>query len=757
MYAPVGKVVTEETFFQVINDPELISNSKRARELYGYYLSAPPDDKEEKKKRKAAYDAVKHKLPQWLPYEAPEGAAKTKENAKRISVGFFDSDHFDREKWIEEFCKKYSDASLTDPKERIASACNKTHIWGLADSSGDGEHIYAELNPEMTFDENFEYYEGVTGLKFDKDCKNTDRGAYVEDINRWRYYNLEKLLEHKVIELKEPIVVKEIVNSQPSTSSDQEQKPAEPQSFMGITMKDIVEKWWEQRGGDLKDGERHQYFPKFAQEFRFICHNNPKEVLNAAKSYSLFGMDEREVAEMCLWACNTPEHKEMSPKLRMAIDSLLPKDEVDEQPSVKGMYNSPVPPAMPKLPPLIEALTSPLPKPYKAAAAQNCFPALGVLPQQEIEFEYADHSKSETALMGITIGQTSGGKSSLNMVIDRILQPINAHDQVARQNIEAWKEQWRMAGNSKNKPQKPQGLYIQVVNMASTKAALVDNLKSACGRYLYTMMDEPESLQSINTATSRNEDKLVIKLAFHNQLYGQERYGTDSISALLPMRWNWNMSTTIQKIQKYFRGGIADGPLNRISFGFIEQEKFADLPIFSTYKKRANDIIDTQIANLMNASGKIVSRDVNRLTLELIHECKQTAEQCDDDTLFMFSKRACVIAFRKAMILYIANGCKWHKTFDEFIRWTLHYDLWVKMRFFGSLAKKEMEGETIINNRGPQNLLQLLPEKFTREQLVQLRLQLGMNPNPNQILKVWTHRHYIELQEDGSYLNKKRK
>lgn len=757
-YAPVGKVVTEEMFRQVINDPKVIGTSRRAGELYGIYLRAPADDVEEKKKRKTAYDEEKGKLPQWLPYDAPEGSSKSGENIMRISVGFFDSDHFDREKWLEEFVQKYSKVKSNNPKEMLASACDETHIWGIADSTGDGIHIYAELNPDMSFDENFEYYERVTGLKFDQNCKNRNRGAYVEDASRWRHYKLDKLLEHKVIELKEPIVVKDVVNSQPSAPSEQEAKPTEPQSFMGIPMKDIVEKWWQLKAGNLKDGERHKYFPKFGIEFRFICHNNPCEVLNSAKSYSLFGMDEREVMEMFVWACSQqPEDKRMRPTLRLAIGSLLPKDEdTGEQPSAGSIFNSPTPPAMPQLPPLIEALTQPLPPPYVAAVAQNCFPALGVLPQQELEFEYVDHSRSETALMGITIGRTSGGKSSLNMVVDRILEPITTHDRQARQNIEAWKEQVRMAGAHKNKPQKPQGLYIQVVNMASTKAALVDNLKSAQGRYLYTMMDEPESIQSINTATSRNEDKLIIKLAFGNQLYGQERYGTDSISALLPLRWNWNMSTTIQKIQKYFRGGIADGPLNRICLGYIEQEKYADIPMYASYSKKANNIINKQTANLMNASGKIVSKDANRLVGELLKECQQTAIECDDETFFMFSHRACVIAFRKAMILYMANGQKWHKTFNDFIRWTLHYDLWVKMRFFGSLAQKEMEGETVTNTRGPQNLLHQLPEKFTREQLVQLRLQLGMSPNPNQILKSWTHRHYIEAQADGSFLNKKR-
>lgn len=768
--APVGKKVTEELFLEVNNRPELIAKAKKCAKLKARELDESLS-KEERDKAHAEYTALKLEFPVFLAYEAKQGTKKTEDNIKRTRVEFFDVDHLDDPMTVvEKWCDQYSNTLSKDPKVRIEKMAEALNIVGLAQSLGrHGLHIFAVVDPEKSYDENYLHLEQLLGVKFDDNAKKKTQGTFVETMPNWIYYS-PRLFDIEVVDIQEPKLkgekddmadkkVSVSVSSSPATTSAEptttpSAEPTEQQdlSFMGHEMKKIVETWWKVNGGTPVKGERHQQFLPLACDLKTILGNDADAIFKAIASYSLFDMPEREVRQECQWACT--KSSKMSWKLRRAIE-LLNGETLKAKPSIASVYSAPTPPPIPeKLPPMIAALTSRLPKIYVPYVAQQIFSALGVY-LFNTKLRYIDNVPCEAALMSVTIAKSSGGKSAINTPIERIMARISAKDQNARAREKQWRLDCKKTPNSRQKPPKPDDIFVQFVLADMTNAAFVQRLEDARGHYLFTMMDEIELLDQLKTSSRGNQVTQIIRLDFDNGIYGQERVSADAVSAAVNIRWNWNASTTIQKAKKYFANGIADGTLSRISFAFIEPQPYGDIPKYGDYDETYDEAIKPYIDNLEMANGEIVSNEANALIEAIMRENKDMALDGDDEVFDNLSHRACQIAFRKAMILYIANGCKWDDSFNDFIRWSEQYDLWVKMNFFGDRASEQMSGENVSGGRGPQSMLRQLPDHFTREQLITIRLQSGKPANPDMQLKNWIYRGMVEQQDDGTFVNKK--
>lgn len=765
--APVGQKVTEEIFLQVNNDPELIAKAQRCAELKAKELdqSLP---KEERDKAHEDYEKLKLGFPLWLVYDAEEGVKKIGGNIKRTRVEFFDIDHLDDPMAVvNRWCDQYANTLSNDPEVRIKKMAEATRIKGLAKSLGHrGLHVFAEVDPEKSYDENYEYFEQLLGVKFDDNAKKKTQGTFVETMPNWIYYSPE-LFEVEVVDIQEPKLkgekedkadkkVSVSVSVNPATPSVEPTSvpSAEPTdlSFMGHELKNIVETWWKVNGGTPVKGERHQQFLPLACDLKTILGDNPDIIFQAIASYSLFDMPEREVRQECQWAC--AKNSKMSWKLRRAIELLNSQNNGTVQ-QTASVYSAPTPPPMPeKLPPMIKAITSRLPKIYVPYVAQQIFASLAVY-LFNVKLRYIDNVPCEAALMGVTIAKSSGGKSAINAPIEHIMSRITAKDQDARAREKQWRLECKKTPNSKQKPPKPDDIYVQFVLPDMTNAAFVQRLEDAQGHYLFTMMDEIELLDQLKTSNRGNQVSQIIRLDFDNGIYGQERVSADAVSAAVNIRWNWNAATTIQKAKKYFANGIADGTLSRISFAFIEPQPYGDIPKYGNYDESYDEALKPYLDNLEMANGEIVSKEANSLIQAIMRENQDMASDGDDEVFDNLSHRACQIAFRKAMVLYIANGCKWDKSFNAFIRWSEQYDLWVKMNFFGDRASEQMSGETISGGRGPQSMLKQLPEVFTRERLITIRLQSGKPANPDMQLKNWIHRGFVVAKDDGTFLNKK--
>lgn len=766
--APVGEKVTEEIFLQVNNRPDLIEKAEKCAKLKALELDESLT-LEERDKAHDEYEAIKVTFPMWLVYEAKEGVKKTGANIKRTRVAFFDSDHIgDPMAVVNRWCDEYSNTLSKNVDERIRRMAENLHIVGLSKSLGqDGLHIFAELDPDKSYDENYEYFEKLLGLKFDDNAKKKTQGTFVETMPNWIYYS-PKLFDIEVVDIKEPklkgerkakpsapVVVQTTtpVADVPATVSPSS-AAQQDFSFMGHDMKKIVEKWWMVNGGTPVKGERHKWFLPLACDLKTILGDNADTIYQAIASYSLFGVTEREVRQECFWACT--QTTKMSWKLREAIE-LLNRESDDPAQSSTSVYSAPIPPPIPeRLPPMIAAITSRLPKVYVPYVAQQVFSVLAVY-LFNVKLRYIDNVPCEAALMSVTIAPSSGGKSAINVPIKHIMSRILLKDQDARARENQWKLECKKTPNSKQKPPRPNDIYVQFVLPDMTNAAFVQRLEVARGHYLFSMMDELVELDKLKTSNRGNQVSQIIRLAFDNGIYGQERVSDEAICAAVNIRWNWTASSTIQEAKKYFANGIADGTLSRISFAYMDSDPLDDMPMYGDYDESYDEAIKPYIDNLEMANGEIVSEEANSLIKAIMRENKDMASDGDDRVFATFAHRACPIAFRKAMILYIANGCKWNDTFNDFIRWSEQYDLWVKMNIFGDRAKEQMSGEKVSGGRGPQSMLLQLPERFTREQLiaVRVRLQVPQPANPDSQLKNWVKRGLAVKQDDGTFINKK--
>ncbi len=409
---------------------------------------------------------------------------------------------------------------------------------------------------------------------------------------------------------------------------------------------------------------------------------------------------------------------------------------------------SSLPPAMPeKLPPLIELLLSRTPDIYKPAVAHAVFPALGAH-LWRTTFRYIDNVEHEATLMNVLMAGTGAGKNCITEPVNRILADIRRRDRENMFREKAWKKEMQSTGANKKKRQRPEGLVIQEIDPDMTNAAFVQRLADAEGRFLYTKMNEIDQFDALKTSANRKAQFQIMCLAFDpGNVYGQTRIGTSSVTERVCIRFNWNASTTIQKGQAYFRNVLTDGPVSRINFCTIpEREIGAPMPVYGSYDDVFDRELATYIEHLNAARGEVECPEALALARTLSEECAEFARLSQSRVYENLSFRANVIAFLKAMVLYVAHGGQWSREMEDFVRWSLQYDLWCKMEFFSQAIEDTENGVRIAQNRrGPQNLLDLLPEVFTREEAGQLRNRKGIrNGSLALMLSNWKRRGYIE-------------
>ena len=516
-----------------------------------------------------------------------------------------------------------------------------------------------------------------------------------------------------------------------------------PPTYESIPYEKIVQTLEEQMGGQPEHGSRNTFIFSMACHLRYVCNDDATWIAQVLPTY---GEAKEKWMASIRSACSRSQTKTM-PRIMRRTLKICKERMQDESDIINQQSVIDSPPKMPnRLPPLIKLLISRTPKIYQPAVAHAVFPALGAH-LWKTYFRYIDNVEHEATLMCCLMAGTGAGKNCISEPINRILKDIRQRDADNLQREKEWKEEMQTKGANKDKRKRPEGLVIQEIDPDMTNAAFVRRLEEAEERFLYTKMNEIDQFDALKTSARSKAHFQIMCLAFDpGNVYGQTRVGTGSVSARVCIRFNWNASTTIHKGQAYFRSVLTDGPISRINFCTIpEQPIGADMPVYGTYDAAFDEELRPYIERLTKARGLVECRQAQLLAKKLKEENAEFARLSQSRVYENLSFRANVIAYLKAMVLFVAHGGVWDKVMEDFVRWSLQYDMWCKMHFFGQAIEEVEYGGASVKKRGPQNLLDLLPDIFTRDEAQQMRHRQGvMSGTLGNMLATWKKRKYIE-------------
>ena len=698
-------------------------------------------------------ETLKHRLVQ-MNYSCLPNADGTLKGSTRMSdtVGM-DIDHLKAEE-------------MPAVRERILAKKDELGLGMLEESArGCGYHLVFTRRPHMSQVENLQWAAQLLGVDYDAQAKDITRVFFTTGTEQLIY------LDDAIFELPSsescdkgqgPVTFCDRYQS-PVTKTDsvdnfQEGKILKSciplqKEYNGMAFSDIIAKYWELfNGGKLPVvGDRNALTFELAVTLRSICGYSLEGLQAIVPNYwaapdgTCTDADRTEYLHTLENALKEPR-RGMPLRLKQVLQALK------EQQGVKACGGTvSTPPPMPKrLPPLIKLLTRNVPWYYKPAVASAVFPALGAH-LHGVHFRYWDNVDHEATFMNLLVGRQSVGKGSIKKPIEYIMEDIRQRDLLSRQREAEWKQK-NPTGKQKKDP-RPADICIQMLIDNLTDAVFNQRVVDAHNngeRYIYTIVDEVEALKKVTSSHKADEVGLLIRKAFDNSMAGQERVGADSVSGIAPLRWNFNASTTPPNARKFFYKMVNDGTVSRLDVATIIRpiEDDDEAPILGIYDDRFAAELKPYIDRLDAANGLIECPQARKLALDLKQENADTARLYESEAYRVLSYRANVIAWLKGMVLYVAHGYRWDKSIAEFVRWSEQYNLWCKMLYFGTQLEKELNDEQELQRHsGPQNLLELLPDEFTREQYLQMRQQAGRPGPGDSTLRTWQTRGHIAFDE----------
>lgn len=684
----------------------------------------------------AGDEKLKRRLPVWTPH-----CASFKDNHRSISDALQALPRL-----MLDFDEKGHSAEIFEKSMQLQQQ-GKWKILLVEDSVRRGTHVLIELPAGMTADEAQARFSADVGFQADAAVKDVSRCIYLV-TEAHTFYVSDELFE--VSGLPAPSVAAPEATRSPVQAHY-------PTTFKSIPYDAIIDEWFRRKGGIPVEGERNDKLFRLAVQLRCITDSNEAHLLEILPRY---GLTEAEMKSIIHSAC-VAKYSGMSRLLESIISYLSPKDAVHDPSSTaeSGNYlTASEPPPMPAInrcPPLIRLLLSNTPEVYRPAVAHAVFPSLGAH-LWKTYFPYIDNVLHEATFMNVLIAPTASGKSCINEPVNYIMADIRLADAENIRREKEWKAETMAKGANKEKRKRPEGLVIQEIDADMTNAAFVQRLADADEKFLYTKMNEIEQFDALKTSVRSKTQFQIMCLAFDpGNSYGQVRVGLNSVCERVCIRFNWNASTTVIKGQAYFRSVVTDGPVSRINFCTIPELPIGSpMPVYGVYGEAFAEKLRPYIQHLTAARGVVECRQARQLAKKLVEENADFARLTQSRVFENLSFRATVIAYLKACTLYVANGMKWEKSFEDFVRWSLRYDLWCKMKFFGQLIE-DAEHATLASNRrpGPQNLLEFLPDTFTHEEAGEMRRRRHVMTGTLQVmLNNWRNRGFIEVVDDDANL-----
>lgn len=657
--------------------------------------------------------------------------------------------------------------------------------WAYITASGDGLRLILKGRSGSDIVKDQCWFADLCGLPHDAACKDITRLSFLTTQEDTLYRD-DSLLFGSVTPVytnakfggmallppvqkrlsEEPATVIPAAAPVPSDAEPAGVQPsaAFPQQYHGFTFPQILDAYWKvtNHGHVPTQGDRDSLTYRLACDLRHICGNN-FEWLNAViPCYDHFPQHQKESKIRRALASTYEVMPGRITRVMEYLESHSQKSEAGFAAHVSA-ENSRVlpdatdipapeedqedlPPQMPEhLPGLIQLLTSCTPDIYKPAVAHAVFPSLATH-LHEVKFRYIDNVLHEATLMNILMAGTGAGKDCITEPINRIMADIRVRDHMNLDRERRWKEEFLSKGANKDKKRRPDGLVIQEIDADMTNPAFVMRTAEADGHFLYSKLNELEQFDALKGSIGQQFQ--IMCLAFDpNNRYGQTRVGVQSVTEKVQIRYNWNACTTIAKGKRYFRHVLTDGPISRINFCTIPERPIgAPLPVYGNYTREFDEALEPYVQHLCAASGTVDCPQAYDLTLKLLEECTDRAQLTQSRVYENLTYRALVIAWLKGCVLYVANGYRWEEEMDAFIRWSLHYDLWCKMEFFGEdIAEENQRFENQKRHHRRQNLLEQLPGQFTMTDALMLRRQQNLSDKGTRdMIYQWIHRKYIE-------------
>ena len=519
------------------------------------------------------------------------------------------------------------------------------------------------------------------------------------------------------------------------------------QTYDGVPYEEIVKSLVDLMGGAPAHGNRNNFIYREACLLRYICNSEAAWIKQVIE---IFGEDEEKAFASVESACKVAQSSEMPQLVKQAVE-LARKNYLAKQATEKAGIYADVPPQMPaRLPKLIKLLTSKVEDDFKAPVAMAVFPPLAAH-LKGVNFRYIDNQVHEAAMMNLLVAPMSSGKSAVNGPIDCIIEDLVQMDKVNRQKEQDWKDEVNTMGDNKKKPVRPEDICIRIVSPDLTRAAYIqrlDDVQKAGGAYLYCKMDEVDMLRKFNDPSQ------LIRLCWDNSEDGQERVGTKSVTARVKTRFNWNASSTIAVTQKFFSvREVADGAVSRLSLATIIRPDFAPYPVVGEYDALFKSELAPYIHRLNAASGFKECRKARQLIERLGSEIMEMAQLAYNKPYAEFAKRGLANGFRRAMVLYLANGEKWEKPIEDFIEWSVKYDLWCKMRFFGNQMQEAIDADNraVCHSSGVSNLLLFVHDTFDKAEIQNVCMVHGTKTKLAILLCNWKKRGFIVKNDDDTF------
>ena len=671
------------------------------------------------------------------------------------------------------------DQLMAELPAKVIEKKDELGLLMLERSATKGFHVVFRRRTEMSQVENLEWASRLIGVEFDKGAKDITRvffttTASADDLlfldddlftggeptdespsavqallekSRARTAQLKAAAQLKADEGKDPDE-----NASPAVSTD---SPSASEGYLGFSWKQIIDKYFDlyNNGKEPSAGNRNTLTFELSQALAPLVDYNADRLLAIVPRY-----DSLPEQEWRTTVTNALQKRwKTMPRRTSEVMKALKNEELKNYLGGTAL----MPPEMPKkLPPALKLLTSKVPEPYKACVAEGVFPALAAH-LHDVKFRYIDNTEREATLMALLIAPMSTGKSSVNVPINKVMADIIERDKIGRARDDEWKRK-NPTGKSKARDPRPEDICIQVISPNLTTAAFnqrIIDLDRNGHRYLFLKTDELESMKKVTSDGTIQQLSVVVRNAFDNAEYGQERVGADSVSGKAPLRFNFHTSSTPKVAKDLLKSSSIDGTLSRLSVSSIEKEQtMGDIPKYGIYDDKFDADLKPFIDLLNRANGFIECQQLNALIEQLVVESKDIALQYDSEGYELLSRRACVIAFCKGMVLYILNGCRWSKDIGDYVRWSLRYDLWCKMKYFGAIFEEELDKENKSLREGMVSLYDLLPDTFSLDDYRRVRVLQGRSADGMATLRKWRSRSQIEYDSIGNvYVKTKRR
>lgn len=673
----VVRVCTPELFHQVVHSPlvgRICAEIADALEAMRRGEMAPEDFDTLKSERKK-------QLPIFTPHATFPGGRRLNSDAVPSGLSMYDVDHIPAPR---EFFREHVAARVRELGIVLAHVTPST----------EGLRLFFVIPPGMGLEEAQRWMSHqLDDGTYDQCVKDYARSSFAVPADYILYLDEAKLFRDREVQKAKSHEEADIGSI--SSARNPAGNSVDELSFKGIPYADLIARWFRLTGGEPVAGERNDRLHRLASHLRYITDNDESLLLRIMPRY---GLDEEEMRALIHSACTS----KFCSMPRLMKDVLRQEEQERMHTETEVHSGKSVPPPMPrKLPPLIRLLVSRTPEIYRPAVAHAVFPSLAAH-LWKVRFRYIDNVEHEATLMNVLMAGTGAGKDCISEPINRIMADIRLRDEENLRREREWKKEVNSKGANKDKRQRPEGLVIQEIDADMTNPAFVMRTAEAEGHFLYTKLNEIDQFDALRGSGRGGQQFQIMCLAFDpGNRYGQTRVGTQSVTEKVTIRFNWNAATTIQKGKRYFSRVLTDGPVSRINFCTIpEREIGADMPVYGTYDASFDEQLRPFIENLTKAHGRVDCPQAYRLAAKLREENAEFARLSQSRVYENLSFRANVIAWLKACVLFVASGYRWDKTIEDFVRWSLQYDMWCKMEFFGAAIEEAQGGVRMPAHRG---------------------------------------------------------